>query len=306
MAGGNSGIQVTSLPHAFTIAHEEIEPSPAISWDRDGVTVTRTLQCAWGDIKQLGYELLGYQTWTGSNSRPAVVYHPPHSAKNYGFARCYANKITAIKPFGTNTLADTTMDPVINYENAMVTVVYNTAKSGGGGGGGKEYLVEESLTPATEYVTMPNRKLYWDSSQEVELEVDESPGKIIRMAEWKYVLKGMPEIPRQVFSMIDSCNEYAMYSHSLKMEFGIETLLYNVPILRTSMYESDDDPMWDITYKFTWRESGWNRFLKAGENGDSEFQPIYDDAGAVYHLYPLKDLGELLWDISSFVEYDPF
>ena len=97
-----------------------------------------------------------------------------------------------------------------------------------------------------------------------------------------------------------------MYSHSLKIEFGIETILYTPPVLRTSMRESDDDPKWDISFKFLYRKQGWNRFPKAGENGILEFKPIYDATGEVYVLYPLTDLGELLWDLSSFIEYEPF
>ncbi len=272
-------------PNVTSYDYIEVGPSPEVDWDPQNIRAQRNLQCNWADRYYLAQQLLGHSTWAGGST---IHYMLPQAfPDSYGL---YCNKVR-IQPFGAPI--DSGDTKIMAYTKSRLVVSYKPVPLPESGGAPQaQILVSESIDPVAEFLTMPNRKLYWDNAQAVELSADEAPGIIIHMVDWVYTIHQLPYIPSEVFTKIGYCNSASVVSKGLGKTFEAETLLYNPPSASREI-DSFGFYAWSLTMRFTYRPQGWNKFPKAGEHS-LDFRVIYNSGGDPLKIYPTTNLGDLI------------
>lgn len=288
-------INITVVPFSTTVQYEEIHGSRRESWREDGITCQRGLKCAWDDRHQLALDLRGYLR----NDGAGVTFQNPQTFP--GLGNCFVSSIE-IQPFNPGPQASVIDQTILEYEFVELTVTYANIGNistedpvhDDEAEASTEVLITESLEPTVEFLTLPNRKLFWDTGAEQsdQLQVDESPGFQIRMMEWIYTIHFMPFIPADAMDLQGFVNDATLTSPSLGKSWAAETLLY-FGASPSRQITSQGIQAWEITYRFGIREQGWNNYPKAGVDGFT-FQPIYKDGGDRLINYPLADLSSLL------------
>jgi len=275
-------IEIIHLDATITVPYEELscpQASPREDIRAASMEATRYLQCDWADRLVLARDLLGYTQRSGE----MVIHHRPHV---YPHHSALSAEVAAVSPAGAPAPAGGAMA----WAKARLRVTYRPPAFGSAGDDPARALVSESIEPAAEFLTVPAEDLYWDAAQEEPLGDDYELPKLVRMAEWVYTRHRMPYIPAGTWSLIGRVNASAVTSARLNASFAAETLLYQPPQLyrRTT---SDGTDGWDITYRFTYRPDGWNKFYRPGE---TDPQPIYDAAGTVFKPYAAADFSAVV------------
>jgi len=193
-----------------------------------------------------------------------------------------------IEPFGQSSAAAATQ---IAYDYAILTVTYEESPSTT-----RDFIrliVDEEIQPATEFLTVPNRRLYWDNGQADQLETDEAPGVLISSYSWTVTIKRLPRLPNKatLFDLVGRSNAAGMYSvlQDVVQTYAAETVLYGAPSIR-SYRDYLGRTIYDLTLNFMVRPGGWNKFYKAGTLTPAR---IYDDGGAIVYPYPTAALDNL-------------
>lgn len=270
------------VPSSISVVYSEMNDSPQESWDETGPKMVRKLKCAWSDRWLFAKQLLGYNWAAGLN----IIYNLPHAYP--GVSNVFAVAVTSIVPFGA--IKDGFSSKIAEYTEAVLTVQYEPFPIGNVLG--VQTLVSESLEPIVEFLTMPNRKLFWDAGKTQKLETDEAPGVMIRMLNWNYTIHHMPYIPDEVLTLPGYVNDSAITSPTLGKTFAAETLLFNPPFT-TRQITTEGAQDWEVTYSFSYRQQGWNKLPKAGESV-TEFKIIFDNSGSEFKIYPTADLSAVL------------
>ena len=272
---------------ALTVSYSEMDGSPKESFGSGRNRAVRSLQCAWDDRITFKKELLGYRRWEGSD----LHVHLPHQ---YPWVdNMWAMNVTP-SPYGLMVSSGVTGQAA--YEYAMLAVeygvrLYNTDDEQ------ESLTTNETLEPAVEFLTLSNQKLYWDTSQTEQLDLDQSPGIQVRMMEWVYSIEASDKMPANVLDLRGYVNNAAITSNRLqttsgKLSFAAESLLFLGPRLGREI-GGDDEEMWHTELRFMHRESGWNTFPYNTGTGIS-WQAIYNESGVQYKPYPQGDLSTLL------------
>lgn len=277
----------TLQPLTITVAHEEEampRRSPLLTWSQHGESVvTRYLRCSWADLDAMLDQILGrtYQAGTGFTYQPGAQYDAAG-----GTFMAYE---VAIEGEGQSSGIDIgSGNKSISWDKALVVVRYQGIPAGGA----RELLLKERLEPGVEFVTVPNRKLYWDNATPPvdPLGPDERPGRLIYTAEWTYQIRRIPFVPSIYFSYIGQTNDAVMTSPTYNETFAVETILYNPPEI-TERLAFDGHWEYDLTMHLSYRSTGWN---KAHKSGTAAPVVIYDSAGNEFKQYPPASLGDLL------------
>lgn len=272
---------VIAFPFSTTISYEEIDRTE--EYQSNGFSAVRKYKCAWGDRLILSKDLLGRVV----NSGTTFNYFLPQQHPDY--PSCVALRVT-IAPFSRKT-TDSGTTTNIAYEEAELTVNFGIPTMDIREDEPERVLVTEELQPSSEFITAPNRKLYWDTEQEEELETDEAPGLLVRMVEWIYTIHFLADLPTNLLDYIGCVNSVDVYSPTLGLTFDAGTLLVNEPSLRRQI-TTDEVKSWEVTYRFSHRPQGWNNLPKAGQG--LNFQPVYDETGARVYFYDEADIRDLL------------
>jgi hypothetical protein len=86
-------------------------------------------------------------------------------------------------------------------------------------------------------------------------------------------------------------NSNAMTAKLCGLSFPAETLLYQPPsmqrVISTNGRNAQTDG-WQISYRLSYRASGWNKFWRKTTGA---FSRIYTKEGDIYYNYPLADLS---------------
>lgn len=261
----------TVVPCSISVTYEELgEPqSPSENYGEEGgFQGTRYLKCAWGDRHTLARELMG--TIDIQDNQFIITLPHAHPAFELAFVRN-----VGISGFGKPGGDSAT---VLNYEHAIVAAQYKTGKwmdIPGDGEGEENVLVDETLDAGGEYLTRPNRLLYWDAEKKEQLSADEAPRLFIQMATWRYTIMQIPYFPTGFFDLIGKVNSAAVQSQTLGITFAAETLLME-PAQPSRLITNSGAQAWKLPIALTYRPKGWNKFYKAGE---TEPQSLFNGQG---------------------------
>lgn len=261
------------------IAFEELDGSPIESVSDNGVEVLRKFKCAWGDRLTLARELIGSVTSDGEGGyiTTAPATYGPLSAAT-------VDRVT-IEPFGSVQAMPGDAQQS-SYAHAVLTVRYGNTRFRYVGDAGT--LASEELEPVAEFVTLPSQQLKWGASGPP-LRPDEAPGRLLRGLDWVYTRHRVPELNAAIFDLVGKVNEATVTSNTLGFTFAAETLLYNPPTLRRTITSNGADA-WQVTYRFTYRPTGWNRFWRPDTD---TYVQLYNNAGAI-NVYEPGDFLQLM------------
>ncbi len=275
---------------AITVDYKRVPGYPREEVTRNGARVIDRLRCDYTDRITLIKELLGFSI--------GGVLHVPHKYDPVDdtLESLYASTAEAEPIIGLESSTG-------NYKKAIVTVRYETPSYDVDlpQEEGETTYVTESLEPAAEFATLGRSGLYFgtvgggDQKGLEELGM-ESPSKIIRMIDWVYTIHWMPFIPAAVWTHIGTVNSAAIFSHTLGKLFPAETLLCSNPTL-TRQFTSEGIGAWEITWRFTYRPEGWNKFPRTDNagSGGMNFENLRDVSGNAIPIYDLANFGALIY-----------
>jgi hypothetical protein len=264
-----------------SVDYEELEGSPKESYGSKGFQATRHLMCSWADRHTLARQLKGGRHYIGQD----LVTLKPAYYPWYPVAVVSAVEIEGSgQPEGAVDESN-----YKRYEKAILTVTYSVQTYD------EETIVEESVEPASEFLTIPANNLYWGyGDNKVALKEAEAPGLLIQMFDWNYTLKEVRSVPSWVKTLGGCVNNKTMRSDSLGMSFEPETLLAGKPKMER-VVTTAGEKAWTISYSFTYRSIGWNKFPRvdaAGPNG-IPFESITNGSTAI-KIFKSMDFSSVL------------
>lgn len=280
--------QIKKTPLA---SHTELEGSPGIEFTENGVRGTRVLKCAWEDRFKLAKQLFGYIEVDGDGDASGGVIRRPHQFPGFEAATCRGVRI---EPFDSKISQDATKpgEGVASYTYAKLTVSYESRGWDGGASddeGGPMFT--ERLEGSVQFIKVPNRKLYWSNTADATtgsrdpLDVDSTPGLMVRTFDYKVKLSNLSRLPSAVWSLAGGVNSSAVSSTRFAKTFAIGTLLYAPPQVEVTT-DPDGRTLYTMDVAFTYNPAGWNKFYKPG---NTEPQPVYDEGGVEMKFYPEVD-----------------
>ena len=264
------------------IAHSEIQGSPQERFTANGLQATRQLMCAWASRHALVVDLLrnggqDYPHWSGMNMR--------------------AREVSSVEPYPHDIkISAGATTQVASYAQALLTVVYATPETGQNE---KEVdpvtgeLYSESIEPITEFLTLPvldenNAPIFtWADTKEI-TENQATLQKLVKSFDYVVTFYARKYLNPQVLNLVGCVNLYKVRSKMLGWTFPPETLLLGCPpFTRTTTLEGTG--AWDQTYRFSYRQYGWNHFFRPATN---QWERVKKGADIQY-FYERKDLSGL-------------
>jgi hypothetical protein len=270
-----------------TVEHEEMASSPTEEGTSEGgasFTATVTLKTPWRKRLLLASDIVG---------NFSLYPQAPESG---------ARAISAsIKPFDAAVDQASGYIGMASYEYALVTIKYQLKAETGD-------FITESLEPAVEMMTLnhegfrwSNKNRKWKKGDDVPpptpILENEAPGRLCRMMEYKVTMMRMPSIPQAVVDYVDCVNDKTVTPKLLQgISFPAETLLYNPPTC-SRKWNFSQWPYWEISYHFTYRASGWNKFW------NNKLQ----DYDTMEHIDPVKPMTKktIHTDLIDLTTYTP-
>lgn len=240
---------------------------------------TRYYKCAWADRLTLAAKFAG--NVAGAGNGIDIIYTPPQSDPDVPAAVVVR---VAIDPFSDKGIAASITPPLIGYDFALLTVTFSTASNQfqEATGGGGLVLTTEDLEPWAEFLTIPNRGLYWAANQHVASE--ESPPLLVKGMTWVYRTHFQNTVPAAAKSLQGKVNNSQITSAKLGLVFEEETLLFTPPRLSIAT-DFNGLRLIDIEYRFVHREDGWNKFFNATAVPPA-YGKMYTDAAATQEFKP--------------------
>lgn len=265
---------------AVTIDYDEQSGSPTgEQWSKDGsFRATRMLRCDWAQRHVLARQLMGFT---------AGLFATPDTYP--GVTSAYVED-ASIAPFGDLVQSASGLN---TYEKAILTVNYATpqAASGGGGGGSATVdddgvIVEESLEPSVELLTIADTSIYWDAAKTMPVKDVEAPSLIVRMMDWTLAIRNVTSVPANMDDYIGYVNSEQIVSKSMTNRvFEAETLMF-MGASQSRSWSADGPTGWNITFKFQYRRTGWNQFFRSGQVLPGS---LYNSSGVVYKPFDTDD-----------------
>ncbi len=275
-------------PNKITVDYTEVIGSLRIVWSSTGVTVERRLECEWDDAPILAREIMGLAISDGV----ATTTYKPQLYELEGVNNLYAYE-AEIKGVGT-TVTSPADAQVAEYKLAFVSVRYGIPERADTEDATETYI-SETLTGATEFLTLSNRKLFWDANQTEEVESGESPAILIPMLEWTYTLHNQPNIPTGLLELVGCVNKKDVKSGELGITFAAGTLLCANPTA-TREVTSEGTTNWAVHCRFIWRKEGWNYMPRADKSDGNTIDWLhhYTETGKVAAFYTEKNFGTIV------------
>jgi hypothetical protein len=249
-----------------TKSYEEIDDSPTFTLS-DTFVGTRKLKCAYSEAYELALQLKGKTVTEGEN---VVVYKPDVFP---------LNEEAVVQSVSMQDFDELKTYAILTVSYAVPD--YNTDD------GDEDSFASETIEPAAEFITIPNRKLYWSDGEQ--LKGDEAPGCLIQMLTWAYTRYRMTDIPSEVLSLVGKINDSSINSRKLGLTFPAGTLLYQPPHLQTEVTGKTE--VWQVGFKFVYRPQGWNKFPRRGQS--LTFESIYNSGSSQVKPYAEADFSPL-------------
>ncbi len=274
-----------------SVAVEEINERKE-TLTENNFTATLTYKCLWADRLALAKELKGLTT-VAADSVTVVL---PHRFPEDEYKNSMVNNV-GIAPFGKSIAG---VNPFCRFQHSLLTASYSipdgeTSPAKQSGGDPSLVLTTESLEPTVEFITLPNKKLFFDNGQLIRVGKDLSPVQQVHMMDWVVVQYKQPSLPSAVFGLIGKSNQDKMTAKTITVggklqEFEPETLLFNGPFLERET-TTEGIQAWRVTYRLSHRPvGGWNKFPKDG----STLSDIFDELGAQVKPYPPADFSPVI------------
>lgn len=289
-------VKIYRIANNITVDYTEIKKSPRETVRTYANTATRIFEVAWDDRFTFAKQMTGYTTQDILSNITIVYIYESHKYPSSSIKNLYAKEATIV---GIGQMVGDpafTTQNVSRYVKAEVTVSYETPEYPQGTAVDTVY-VSESLEPATEFLTMKTDGLgYSDGTL---LDEGEAPGKLIRMIDWVYTIHELNYIPAEILILPGYVNGVAIKSKSLGLTFPAGTLLFGNPSLERQ-HRADGATAWSVTFRFTYRASGWNYFPRVvSAGGDLVWTQIYPVAngvvtGAAINFYPFANFAPVI------------
>jgi len=270
---------------SITIAYERVPGFPREEITPEGISIVDKFQCAYADRVTLAKEMLGFVV--GSTLHLPDEYDAGDEPLRYVYA-----KKAEMEPLGG---IDTNGD----YSKAFVTIHYGTLNYDAElpDEAGTTVFVSEGIEPSAEFITLGRQGLYFGTgATAVSLENAnvEAPARVLRMIDWVYTIHRVPYLPSAIWTHVGCVNNAAVYSRTLNKTFAAETLLCGNPSLERE-FTSAGVTAWTITFRFSYRPEGWNKFPRTDNAGAGgvNFEAITDGTNAI-PIYPLANFGQLI------------
>ena len=288
-------LSLTIIPNTFAMSALIADGYPKTRATMD----SGSAECLYTELPWLAIETYpeGLLGWVSSSSATNVVLHMPHACPNWLDMLCTE---IAFEPTGAATGHNVPNQAVYDYASIMAR--YETAPDEP-----LELLVSERLTPAIEFLTLPNKRptdelsaLTWDGNPwAVPARDTEAPARMIMLQQWEYTITRLPEacLPANLGAHHGKVNSAVMVSHSIKeagaaKTFAAETVLFGDYVLEDGM-SWWGERYYTITYKFLVRPDGWNRFYRSGVVAP---QQLYVRGAGAFNPYVLADLNDLIFE----------
>ena len=260
----------------ITVAYEEVAGSPTSdnwSLENNGThTGTRQFRVNWNDRRKFIQQALGVY----NPNQPMLPINFPGMQFSRAASCACQPESTLICPTGGLIVTYSNMpnDDSPTYEKALITVNYSSRYN-------TNALIDESLEPSAQFLTLDNNTLFWDSGgTTTPLDGVEVPQKIIRMVDWNVTLYNLRSLPTGLISMMGNTNNAAITSATLGCTFAQGTLLFlGGQPSRTFLAQDASGltaPFWKLNMKFTAKQYDWNLFYR---RGDPTPQAIYKASG---------------------------
>jgi hypothetical protein len=260
----------------ISVNYEEFETSPTEQFGPQGFQATRILRCAWADRLTLADELQGTFLVGG-----VYTTNLPHLYPHRGNVRCTGVPNIAGHD-DDNPQANGGDLKVAAYSYALLTVTYGN-NAGTSGGGGSVELTDESITPFSEFTTIPPKGLFWGSTAGTALDDDETIGKLFRGFNWQYTRSNVASVASEYATLIGCVNNAEITSTRLGFTFPAETLLFQPPILNRKVNPDGVSSKWTIQTNLSFKPQGWNVFWRSATG---TYVAIFNAGGQVKPYTP--------------------
>lgn len=278
---------------AISVEYSELTGSPDYGYDGSQWTGRRSLKCAWDDAPTLISELIGVTQQSPSGE---IIYFGAEQFPMMPALVAIKARVKAFMNTGALPLDSLQMDAT--YEHAQVDVDYATPTYDPGTPGQpstSQTFVTEKLVASGQYLTLGPRNTYWDAAKTMAVDYQTKFVTPQPTMDYTYQRKKFPgPLPNSLVSLIQKCNVASVTCVSLDFTFPAETLLYEgVELSRETVLINNGQTAvlaWDMTQKFKYKETGWNKFLKPGSG---TYQNIYDEAGAILKYISTGDFTTL-------------
>ena len=182
-----------------------------------------------------------------------------------------------------------------DYTNGLATISYGIPDGETGGPLG-EPEIDQSLEPSAEFLTQDAKGFAWkDGDKFKQLLPAEAPGKIFQSCEYVVTIRGSSALSLSILDKIGKCNSVSVFSDQLGVSFPAETLLFGTPSLT-----KNSNGTLNVTYRFTYRPNGWNKFWRPATQSWIEMYKLepaqegQDPTYSVYKAFPLTSFNDIL------------
>ncbi|MHC4611071.1 MAG: hypothetical protein ACYS7M_12070 [Planctomycetota bacterium] len=269
------------MAYNFRVDFQEMHGFPRSKWNRGDFKAVRKLKVAWDDRVTLMEDL---------NTEEGRYYPYPdgpwYMDEGNVIPLAYA-KVCSCDPLkaqqrSDDDLAAFTLQPVAEYDFAILTVEYTNEIEYWGSGGAR---IEETLRPLTTYATVPKTGLRWTSTTGTALE--QGIDRIFFGSEYVLDIQNLLSPPVST-GLEGTVNNAVVTSYTLNRSFAAQTLLYRPPTIRRSAAWAQLE-RWHVRYSLAYNPWGWNTWWNP-TNG--AFESVYTSEGQ-YVQYPLASFAGL-------------
>ena len=286
-------VKIHDVP--ITTKYEEMglpNASPQVEYSLEMIRLTRYIKTAWSTSADLASQFIG------SVQQPSALgdsfsYYLPHeyNAMSTPSMRAVSAGET---PFGKSTAYSVggELASYTQYDDTIMSVVYESVSDTS-----LQLLYDENFQSSVDFITIPGRKLFWNSDGATEpVGEDESAGIRYQRGEWSYTIKRIPFLRAAFWDHQGKVNKTAVESQKYDLRFLPGTLLFEsaVPSNRTN-YLGDIE--FSAEARFAYNSLGWNKFPRAGKlkaDGTFDLQKMYVSGPIEYKPYGEAELNDLL------------
>lgn len=246
---------------------EELENSPTETWTDTGFRATMKLACLWPhrfliarSILARGGEYYPHRPQTGARAKKVDISPLGAIGKGGDGLLAYPEKMW------TKALSDL-LSRMASYPRAILTVEYETP----------ELVGTETIEPVVEFRTLDHSKFIWgrvetyttingeEATRVVatsdRLAPNEAPGKLELGCDLKVTLNAVRTLPLAMLYLPGHVNHARITFGRTNLVYEAQTLLFHPPTAERRVLP-DYSEAWRVSYRFSYRPSGWNRFWR--------------------------------------------
>jgi len=238
------------------------------SWSNDGTAeAVRILECDWKDRKNFVRAMLGGVT-TGITRTPPDV-HPDYNLKALaagGGGGLVATNVELVAGIGVPAAGGS--KGMISYDRARFAVTYKAVPYNIYGGTqpneleADRYIIRRT-NYAIESLTIPGQGLKFTDGTKI----NEQMTILMPTQEITYTWVMTPKVP---YSAINNCIG-KVNQGVFDNRYEAETLLMVAPDIEPYWHPAQEVVVWNITYKWIYRATEWNKFYRRSTN---QFEPV--------------------------------